>query len=439
MPRPKVFLIVGLASLGSLLGAWRYGDRQAGSVPFDITSPVTGDLVQGITASGSLQPRRTVDIKFDGQELIENLTVREGDHVHQGEIVARMDTRLLAHQYSQNLQAIEKDKASLVQAEAAYHREQALFKEQIVARAELETYQATYESTLHQVKADEQASLETKQQIDLASLRSPVDGIVTEVYVHTGEMLGSATAVAGLGPSAAVSKPTNVLMTIAEGGELSAYADVNAADLGNVYEGQPADILIDAFRPIIFHGTVKRVALQPVVLNNITTYQVIVDIHDPNPRFRMGIPVDVMLFRTVRAGSLILPSQAIRPSSDGGSVCLLHPAANARKEQDRTANTWVDAQDVTLQVLARTNGAVAVRGPISPKDWIALHQQDCQKETSKHFLIQPKTIQANLKPSFTKEGDATKGLASEAMLPASPGKIVVTAALGSLRGIHAVP
>jgi HlyD family secretion protein len=415
--RPRLLVIIGLASLGSLLGAWRYNDRQVSSVPFDLTSPVAGDLIQAVTASGTLQPKRTVDIKYDGQELIENLTVREGDHVHRDEIVARMDTRLLDHQYSQNLQAIEKDKASLVQAEAAYHRQQALFREQIVARAELETFQATYESMVHQVKADEQVSLETQQQIDLASLRSPVDGIVTEVYVHTGEMLGSATAVAGLGPSAAVSKPTNVLMTIAEGGELSAYADVNAADLGNVYERQPADISIDAFRPIIFHGTVKRVALQPVVLNNITTYQVIVDIRDPNPRFRMGIPVDVMLFRTVRAGSLILPSQAIRPAKNGGSVCILHPVANGHNEQNGTINTWVDAQDVNLQILARTNDAMAVRGPISPKDWIAAHEQDCKKVASRHFVIQPRASQAGLKPSFTNRGDATKDLGSEAVLP----------------------
>lgn len=417
MPRPKRFTIIGLAFLLSLLGAWRYKDRPVSAVPFDIISPVTGDLVQVVTASGSLQPKRTVDIKYDGQELIESLTVREGDHVHRGEIVARMDTRLLDHQYSQNLQAIEKDQASLVQTEAAYHREQALFREQIIARAELETYQATYGSMLHQVRADEQASLETKQQIDLASLRSPVDGIVTEVYVHTGEMLGSATAVAGLGPSAAVSKPTNVLMTIAEGGERSAYADVNAADLGNVYEGQPADISIDAFRPTIFHGTVKRVALQPVVLNNITTYQVIVEIRDPNPRFRMGIPVDVMLFRTLHTGSLILPSQAVRPGKNAGIVCVLHPAVNGGSEPDGTANTWVDdARDVNIQILARTNDAVAVSGPISSRDWIALHEQDCRKETSRHFLIQPRTSHADLKPSFTKVGNATKDLASEAVL-----------------------
>jgi multidrug efflux pump subunit AcrA (membrane-fusion protein) len=414
MSKPRLLVIVGLGSFGFLLGAWRYNDRQVSSVPFDITSPVAGDLVQAVTASGSLQPKRTVDIKYDGQELIENITVREGDHVHRGEIVARMDTRLLGHQYSQNMQAIEKDKATLVRAEAAYHREQALFQEQIVARAELETYQAIYESILHQVKADEQAALETKQQVDLASLRSPVDGIVTEVYVHAGEMLGSATAVAGLGPSAAVSKPTNVLMTIAEGGELSAYADVNAADLGNVYEGQPADISIDAFRPTIFHGTVKRVALQPVVLNNITTYQVVVDIRDPNPRFRMGIPVDVMLFRTVRAGSLILPSQAVRPTRDGGNVCVLHPTSNGQNEQD--GKSWVDGQNVNLQILARTNNAVAVSGPISAKDWIALHEQDCQKETSKHFMVQPRRSKADLKPSFTK-GSPTKDLASEAVLP----------------------
>lgn len=410
-------MIAGLAGFGTFLGAWRYNDRQVSAVPFEITSPVSGDLVQAVTASGSLQPRRTVDIKYDGQELIEDIRVREGNHVHRGEIVARMDTRLFDHQYSQNLQAIEKDKASLVQAEAAYHRQQALYKEHIVAPAELETYQATYESLLHQVKADEQASLETKQQIDLANLRSPVDGIVTEVYVHTGEMLGSATAVAGLGPSAAVNKPTNVLMTIAEGGELSAYADVNAADLGNVYEGQSADISIDAFRPTIFHGTVKRVALQPVVLNNITTYQVVVDIRNPSPRFRMGIPVDVMLFRTVRAGSMILRSQAIGLSRDGASVCVLHRTSPGKNAQDGSGAAWVNAQNVSLHVLARTNDAVAVSGPISTTDWIALHEEDCQKQPDSLLLIQPRRLRSDLKPSFNKDDNATTDLANEAVLP----------------------
>lgn len=63
-------------------------------------------------------------------------------------------------------------------------------------------------------------------QIERATLRAPLDGVITELYVHEGEMLGSAAAVTALGSSSAIGKPTNVLMTLAQGGAL----EVNAAD-----------------------------------------------------------------------------------------------------------------------------------------------------------------------------------------------------------------
>lgn len=427
MRKRTVLTIAGLVSLLLVAGAWRFHDRQENPVVFDIAIPVRGDLVQAVTATGSLQPKRTVDIKYDGQELIETLSAREGDRVHRGQIVARMDTRVLAHQYSQNRQAIEKDQASLTQAEAAYRRQQALFQNQIVARAELETYQANYQALVHQVKGDQQAALETRQQMDRACLRSPVNGIVTEVYVHAGEMLGSATAVAGLGPSAAVNKPTNVVMTIAEGGELSAYADVNAADLGNVYEGQPAEISIDAFRPEVFHGNVERVALQPVVLNNVTTYQVIVNVQHPNQRFRMGIPVDVMLFRTIASGAWILPPQALRHGAAGDSVCILRqqpaaPDGQPDRQPDRRSDSQhairVKAEMAPVRLLGRTSDEVAVEGRLSARDWVAAAASQCGPASNASFAIQPRTARAPERPGFHAAEQTAAGAESATLLPA---------------------
>ena len=97
---------------------------------------------------------------------------------------------------------------------------------------------------------------QTRDQIGRATLRSPMDGVVTALYVHEGEMLGSAAAVAALGASTAISKPTNTLMTIVESGPPQAWADVNAADLGNVSQGLPVEISLDALRPKIFYGRV---------------------------------------------------------------------------------------------------------------------------------------------------------------------------------------
>jgi HlyD family secretion protein len=150
---------------------------------------------------------------------------------------------------------------------------------------------------LHLTKADEGAVALAEEQIRRAGLRSPIKGIVIALYVHTGEMLGSATAVAGLGPNAAISKPTNTLMTIAEEGDLEVDADVNAVDMGGVLTGQTAKFTIDAFQPEIFSGAVRSIALQPTVTIGVTTYLVVISIPLRDNRFRIGMPTNVMLFR----------------------------------------------------------------------------------------------------------------------------------------------
>src|SRR5207253_9037683 len=162
--------------------------------------------------------------------------------------------------------------------------------EQVLAQADPDNARANYDGLLHPTKADEGAVDQAEDQIQHASLRSPINGIVIALYVHVAEMLGSATAVAGLGPNATVSKPTNTLMTIAEQGDLEVDADVNAVDMGGVLTGQKANFTIDAFQPEVFSGTVRSIALQPTITNGVTTYRVVVSIPRPDRRFRIGMP-----------------------------------------------------------------------------------------------------------------------------------------------------
>jgi Barrel-sandwich domain of CusB or HlyD membrane-fusion len=124
-------------------------------------------------------------------------------------------------------------------------------------------------------------------------------------------MLGSATAVAGLGPNAAVAKPTNTLMTIAEEGSLEVDADVNAVDMGGVFTGQEAKFTLDAYQGKVFSGKVKSIALQPTVMNGVTTYRVILAVATPAQEFRIGMPSNIMLFRTIVKTAFLVPPASI--------------------------------------------------------------------------------------------------------------------------------
>jgi HlyD family secretion protein len=380
---PRGLLIVVPGMLAASLALFR-----------EATPPVTlravpaarGTLTSAVTATGSLQPKRTVDIKYDTQDFVERLFVTEGQRVTRGEMLARMNVTLLQHALAQSRQIAERDDATLIQAEANWHRQQTLWERQLIARADLGTAQATYEAALHQREADRQAELQAGAQLERATLRAPMDGIVTQLYVHDGEMLGSAAAVAALGASATVSKPTNVLMTLARDGALEVWADVNAADLGSVSRGESAEIAIDAFRPTRFDAHVEALAFQPTVLNNVTTYQVKLALQQRDPRLRIGMPVEVMLLRTLARDAVLVPLQAV---STRGTESVVRVVRLRQTVEPRIAV-------VPVHVVARNSQAAAVSGTIRAGDLVVLSSE----ATEFHARDQVQVLDFQPNPTF---------------------------------------
>jgi HlyD family secretion protein len=358
--------------------------RRAAPVVLRVTRAQRGDLVTAVTATGTVQPKRTVDIKYDGQDFVEQLTVAEGQRVTRGQILARMNTQLLEHTRAQNQQIVERDEANLTLAAASLHRAQLLSEHQLLARADLDSAQAAYDALVHQRDADRQALQETDTQIERATLRAPLDGVVTQLYVHEGEMLGSAAAVTALGSASAVSKPTNVLMTLAQGGALEVWADVNAIDLGSVFESEPAQFSIDAFRPEVFDGRVRTIGLQPTVINNVTTYQVKVDLSRPDRRWRIGMPVSVMLRKTLAHDAVLVPLAALKTSERREAIRTIIHNECAR-----------GAADVSVRTVDRNTQSVAIQG-VAAGDLVMLSRESI----TPGFSYQCQIVEFEANPTF---------------------------------------
>jgi multidrug efflux pump subunit AcrA (membrane-fusion protein) len=199
--------------------------------------------------------------------------------------------------------------------------------------------------------------------------------VVIALYVHEGEMLGSATAVAGLGPNAAISKPTNTLMTVAEDGDLEVDADVNAVDMGGVLVNQAARFTIDALQPQIFSGTVRSIALQPTVTNSVTTYRVVIAIPGSHPRFRIGMPVNVMLLRTVAKDAFLVPPSAVLKEYGQSFVLVAHredqqarPHKGEGEDQNDEDQPAGSTEMRPVQRIAETFSATAINGKIHRGD-----------------------------------------------------------------------
>lgn len=414
-----------------VLSSWRlWHHHEPPVVNVAIVQAQQGDLLSAVTATGTIQPRRTVDIKYDTQDLVTHLYVKEGDKVTTNEPLARMDLSLLQPVLDQARQTLEKDQANLLLAQASLRRAQALVDAQVLAQVDLDTARANYEALLHQTQADQGAVDQAEEQIRRVTLRSPIDGVVIALYVHEGEMLGSATAVAGLGPEAAVSKPTNTLMTIAENGALEVDADVNAVDMGGVLPGQKVKFTIDAFQPAIFAGFVHSIALQPTVTNNVTTYRVIVSVPHPDPRFRIGMPANAMLLRIVAKNAVLIPTTALLRENPASSSFVVLRQTEQPTQLARTQRLNVPGSPgktsihrVPVRLLAETSSAVAVRGEIKAGDWVLLNASSLVASADSTKLVET-GFKPNPDPSdlqFERESGPTSQTVSTIPGPAPKG------------------
>jgi HlyD family secretion protein len=395
------FLFVPIVALAS----WYVWHRDPPPFSVVIIQAQQGPLLSAVTATGAIEARRTVDIKYDTESPVTRLYVKEGDEVVANQPVATMDLSLLEPGLVQARETLQKDQASLLLAQASLHRAQALFDAQVLAQVDLDTARANDGALLHQTEADKGAVNQAEEQIRRATLRSPIKGVVIALNVHEGEMLGSATAVAGLGPEAAISKPTNTLMTVAEGGNLELGANVNATDMGSVLVGQNVKFTIDAFEPKIFSGVVRSVALQPTVTNNVTTYRVIVSIPRPDHRFRIGMPASAMLIHTLTKDAVLIPPTALLRENGVSSVFVMRRRVEdpielsaaeiigERKSPDKRL-----PQRVSVQLIGETSSAVAVTGEINVGDWVALNPTSLVTSTNSINLIET-TFKPNPDPS----------------------------------------
>src|ERR1700685_4528190 len=87
---------ITIAILSSVLtGAWVLARAHNSPASLDVVTVRPGDLLSAVTATGSLQAPRSVDVKYDGQEFVDRLFVKEGDHVRRGQILAQMNALVL--------------------------------------------------------------------------------------------------------------------------------------------------------------------------------------------------------------------------------------------------------------------------------------------------------------------------------------------------------
>jgi HlyD family secretion protein len=316
--RPSTWWIAAALALAAGGLAWWQSSREANAAPSYATQPVTrGALRLQVTANGTLQPTRSVNIGSELSGTVARVHVDVNDRVKKGQVLVELDTAKLSDQILRSRAAVASARAKVAQAGATLKEAQGnlarleevarLSGGKVPSKSELDTGRAAVEraqadeASARASVADAQAALSTDEtNLKKASIRAPTDGVVLTRNVDPGNAV-------------AASLQAVTLFTIAEDlAKLRLQVNVDEADVGSVQVGQKANFTVSAYPGRRYPATLTRVAFGSTITENVVTYVTYLDVDNADLTLRPGMTATATITATERQNVLLVPNTALR-------------------------------------------------------------------------------------------------------------------------------
>ena len=315
-----IITVIILALIGAGAFAWYKYGRPEEETKFTYLKVTRGDVVESVGATGTLQAVTTVTVGSPVSGNIKALYADFNSIVKKGQVVAELDPSLMQTQLEQskaNLTRSETDrdksKVSLDDAKNKLARTRSLFDRKIATQQDLETAEVTVRSAEASLKSSEAAIIQSKASLDQQQVNvdhciiyAPIDGIVTQRSVDVGQTV-----------AASMNAPT-IFIIAADLTAMQVLAKIDESDIGRIRPNQPVTFRVDAFPNENFTGHVSQLRLNPVVSQNVVTYDTVISVPNNALRLRPGMTANVTIEIARRSDVLRLPNAALRyrPNAD---------------------------------------------------------------------------------------------------------------------------
>lgn len=320
--RTKILIGVAAVVVIAVVIAAIVGSSKNKGIRVRTTKVDRKDLVQLVTANGTVQAKTKVELSANIMGQITKLNAEEGDPVKKGDLLLVIDQARYASAVASSRAAFESLEAELVrvreaaaQAKRDRDRAQAQYRDGILATADLDRAISAYDQAVAAVTRAERQVEQARADIASAQdalekteIRAPMDGIVTRRNIEQGEVVVTGT----------MNNPGTVLMTISDMSTIEAVLEVDQTDVPQLRIGQKASIRIDAFPDAPFPGELSEIGSSPIrgtsALGGAATgtdYEVKVTLLKHPERIRPGLTVTADITTATRDKVLTVPVGAL--------------------------------------------------------------------------------------------------------------------------------
>ncbi|MDR2199807.1 MAG: efflux RND transporter periplasmic adaptor subunit [Deltaproteobacteria bacterium] len=318
---PVIIAFVILAAAALLV--FRPFSGKSPALSYRTQRAIVNQLRIAVSATGTLNPVSVVSVGTQISGTIREILVDYNDEVEAGDLLLVLDDQLFQAKTKMAEANLASARAQERLSRMKYDRQKKLFQSRSSSQEELDTAEADLEIAQAQVAQHEATLAQETYNLSNTKIVSPVDGVVLDRAVDVGQTV-------------AASFQTPTLINIAQDlSKMQINASFAEADIGRLSPGLEASFTVDAYQGKTFAGRVRQIRLNPTVTSNVVTYDVVVDVDNPDLTLLPGMTayVDIELYR--EDGALLIPNSALnfRPEGAGApDPVKFSPAGGVRPD-----------------------------------------------------------------------------------------------------------
>jgi HlyD family secretion protein len=273
---------------------------EAKNIEYTHTVIKKGDIEATVSSTGTLEAINTVDVGTQISGTIAKIYVDFNDKVKAGQLLAEMDMSMLETRLQSAKADLAVSEARLDQAEDQYKRNKLLFEKEVISEQEFNNSKFNYQQAKSAREAARASLINTEVNIGFAKITSPINGVIIEKQVDEGQTVAASFA-------------TPTMFTIAEDlSKMQILADVDESDIGYIKDSMQVRFTIQTYPDAIFKGKVSQIRLQPIEINNVVHYKVVIAVDNQKGRLIPGMTANIEFITNKAQNVWLINNSALR-------------------------------------------------------------------------------------------------------------------------------
>ncbi len=368
--RKRIFIAVAAVVVVAVAANYMKGASQPKEevLRYRTTAVEQGNIAQTVTASGTLNPVALINVGSQVSGTVIELNADFNDHVKKGQILLKLDPTIFNAQIKQSMASLASAEANRRLALANFDRNQKLVAQSYISNVTLEQSKRELDVADANLKLSNAQLDRVKADLENSIIRSPIDGVIIKRTIDLGQTV------------AASFQTPNLFQIARDLTKMQIDTSVSEADVGALKAGLPARFVVDAYPDREFEASLRQFRLAATVVQNVVTYNVVLDVDNKEELLKPGMTAQVRLVVGSRDNVLRIPTAALRFKLSDKEIAEKEKKEKAAKASASASADLAASASVSASATAEASDDIGFRSKNEVTRSFKIYKLDAKKQ-----------------------------------------------------------